>query len=70
MGFMDKLKKMFGSTKSKAAPMAEKAKDMAGDAVEKVKDIAEDIKDKFDGDDAADAAKKGTEEGGEALNST
>jgi uncharacterized protein YjbJ (UPF0337 family) len=51
MGFMDTLKKWFGSAKDNVGEMADKAGDVAGDAFDKAKDVAGDIKDKFDGDD-------------------
>lgn len=72
MGFMDTLKKWFGSAKEnvgdvadKAGDMAgdafDKAKDMGGDAMDKAKDVAGDIKDKFDGDDDEPKAEGGGE---------
>ena len=64
MGFMDTLKKWFGSAKENVGDVADKAGDMAGDAMDKAKDVAGDIKDKFDGDD------DDTDNSGEALNST
>jgi len=51
MGFMDTLKKWFGSAKENVGDMADKAGDMAGDAFDKAKDVAGDVKDKFDGKD-------------------
>ena len=70
MGFMDKIKGIFGKATDAAGDAVDKAKDVAGDAVDKVQDVAgdvadkakdvvEDVKDKFDGDDDA--------EGGEAA---
>ena len=74
MGFMDKLKGMFGKAKDvagdavdtvqeAAGDAVDKVQDVAGDAVDKVKDVAEDIKDKFDGDDEGEAPAEG---GGDA----
>ena len=71
MGFMDRIKGMFGKATDAAGDAVDKAKDVAGDVADKVQDVAgdvtdkakdvvEDVKDKFDGDD--DAA-----EGGEAA---
>ena len=51
MGFMDTLKKWFGSARENVGEVADKAGDMAGDAFDKAKEVAGDIKDKFDGDD-------------------
>ena len=43
MGFMDTLKKWFGSAKENVGEVADKAGDMAGDAFDKAKDVAGDI---------------------------
>ncbi|MEM7285058.1 MAG: CsbD family protein [Actinomycetota bacterium] len=62
MGFMDRIKGMFGKATDAAGDAVDKAKDVAGDAVDKVQDVAgdvvdkakdvvDDVKDKFDGDD-------------------
>ena len=55
MGFMDTLKKWFGSAKDNVGDVADKAGDMAGGAFDKAKDVAGDAvdkaKDMFDGDD-------------------
>jgi len=55
MGFMDTLKKWFGSAKDNVGDVADKAGDMAGGAFDKAKDVAGDAVDKaqdmFDGDD-------------------
>lgn len=73
MGFMDKIKGMFGKATEAAGDAVDKAKDVAGDAVDKVQDVAgdvadkakdvvEDVKDRFDGDDdAAEGADNAAE---------
>jgi hypothetical protein len=57
MGFMDKLKGLFGSAKEKAADVADKAGDVAGDVAEKAGDMAETAWDKTK-DVAGDVADK------------
>ena len=67
MGFMDKVKGLFGQAgeaagdaahkaKDVAGDAAHKAKDVAGDVVDKAKDVAEDVKDRIDGDEGDGAA--------------
>ncbi len=67
MGFMDKIKGMFGKATDVAGDAVDKAKDVAGDAVDKVQDVAgdvaekakdvvEDVKDRIDGDDDDEGA--------------
>lgn len=70
MGFMDKIKGLFGKATDVAGDAVDKAKDVGGDVVDKVqdvggdvvdkaKDVVEDVKDRFDGDEEGEGEAEG-----------
>ncbi len=58
MGFMDTLKKWFGSAKETAGDLTEKAGDVAGEAWDKTKDVAGDVMDKVKGEDEEEGGQQ------------